>query len=212
MAQRSVGDGCRSASRRRGIRRRDRRAVRSRRDRRRFGHDMPRLEGWHRHCVATRRWSRARRAGDDQLRCARAAVRQRLACRSAVRRARSQRRTRGARGELHRGDRHRRADPSRAMRARRPTCRSRPGAHRLGGDPRQWRDLPGVQHHLPLRARWPRPGRVTTCCRTATSTALFEAAVDATEEAVLDSLFRATTTTGRSVVSPRRCRSTKCWN
>ena len=83
----------------------------------------------------------------------------------------------------------------RRLRAAGPPDRPRAGPHRLDRPPRQRRDLPGRLDDLPARPRrHPRTGpRVAG----RGLDDLFEAVVDAAEEAVLNSLLGAPTTVGR---------------
>ena len=75
--------------------------------------------------------------------------------------------------------------------------RARPRPHRLGRAPRQRRDLRRVQHrdadvaHAGLRT-----SSTGTCCATRCSNPFFAAAVEATEEAVINCLVAADTVVG----------------
>ena len=97
---------------------------------------------------------------------------------------------------VHRRGRHRRAGRRRRLRPAGPADRPRAGADRVDRPPRQRRDLPGRLHDL--RAS------TATSSRTGAPSLpgagldpLFEAVVDAAEEAVLDSLLMSPTTVGR---------------
>ena len=96
---------------------------------------------------------------------------------------------------VHRRGGHRRTGDQRRLRPARAADRPRAGPHRLDRAQRQRRDLPRRLHD-PARPR-PRPGRRAPWSPAAGLDDLFEAVVDAAEEAVLNSLLMAPTTTGR---------------
>ena len=163
-----------------------------------------RLERRHRHLVAQaarrrlhRRRARAdqlRRQPDDRRRADLQARCSRRAARSGGRRARDRRRR-----IVHARRRHRRA----ARRARSASARRargvRPGAHRLVLQQRQRRlrdRLLDVARDAQPLQRNRRRARTPSCRPTPTSP-LFEAALEATEEAVYNSLFQATTVRSR---------------
>ena len=127
-----------------------------------------------------------RRARPRELRLGPRPANGRRARRSAPR-ARREARTRAGR-QLHRRRRRRRAARDARPRARRPACRARPGADRLGRASRQRGDLRRI-----LRSRNGSAKR----SEAASLDELFEAVVDATEEAVLNALWAAPEVTGR---------------
>ena len=79
------------------------------------------------------------------------------------------------------------------LNARRPAGRARPRPHRIGRPPRQRRDLRRLLDHEPRPARRPAAARAPR----PRLDPLFQATVEATEEAVLNALWHAETTTGR---------------
>ena len=87
------------------------------------------------------------------------------------------------------------------------------GLARTGSDgsPRQWRDLPRVQHRLSLSARSAAVRSATTSCRTATSTGCSR------RQSMRRRKQCSTACSGRrprpvdTAVSPKHCRSTRCW-
>ena len=91
------------------------------------------------------------------------------------------------RRQLHRGRRHRRAARLRAAHAHRAPRRPRTGADRLGGPPRQRRDLRRVLDH---GARARATSRAPPALADAELNPLFLATVDATEEAVVNASGR----------------------
>ena len=132
----------------------------------------------------------ARRARAGELRRQPGAARGRRAGRAAPGAGRG-----GARsgGELHRGGRDGRAAQLRPAHAHRAAGRARPRPHRIGRPPRQRRDLRRLLDHEPRRARRPAAARAPR----PRLDPLFQATVEATEEAVLNALWHAETTTGR---------------
>ena len=83
----------------------------------------------------------------------------------------------------------------RAAAAARAPRRAGPGADRLGRPPRQRRDLPRLRDDGPA---WAAARRATARSPTRDLNGLFAAAVDATEEAVLNALWAAPDVSGRA--------------
>ena len=138
-----------------------------------------------------------RGAADDQLRVARAADRGRRARRAAARRRRRapRRRTTPAGSCIGVVVTDAPVDGA-ALRAAGPPDRARPGPRRLGRPPRQRRDLPGGRAPACGSTATARPDRPPAVAGRALDP-LFEAVVEAAEEAVLNSMFTAPTTVGR---------------
>ena len=141
--------------------------------------------------TASRRVERrahGRRAAAHQLRLAPSGSRS-TASPSAARSARRPSRPRRAprRGQLHRHRRHGRAVLAGPARAPGPPGRARAGPLRLGAPPRQRRDLRRLQHRC-------RAAGAAAHRRRATLNALFAAVVEASEEAVVNSLTAAADT------------------
>ena len=192
-------------ARRRGARRRADGPCRGRQRRRRHGDDLPRLQGRHRHGLAraggytvgvlvqanhgARRGCRRRRAG--RPRSARTAC----PCRRVP--------AGGCRLD-HRRRRDRRAAASAPVRAR-SRCGRRSASARTGGARRVLERRP----RLAFLATGPTQ-RVEPSSRSEALNPLFYAAIEATEEAIVNALLAAETMTGRGFTAQpsTRCRTT----
>ena len=172
--------------------------CRGRRHRRRIGNDLPRLERRHRHCVAA-----GRRPRLGALVLTNFGALERLCVNGVAGRATA---------SPNWGDSGEREAPEGSCivviatdapmlpaqcERRGPSCRTGPGAHAVRSPPTaavrsSWRSVPRAVSIAVEQ------GRVThDVVGDRDLDGLFAAAVEATEEAVMDSLFRATTTHGR---------------
>ena len=97
---------------------------------------------------------------------------------------------------VHRRRRDRHPARRQAARTRRPPGRSRSRPGRLGRPPRQRRDLLRGVDHQPAGPRGVRRRSSSRRCSVAAIDDVFQAVVDATEEAVTNALFVADTVTG----------------
>ena len=169
------------------------------------GHVVPGLQGRHRHVVAgDARRAHGRGAADDELRRARAADRRRRPGRPAAGRL-ARRRSKPAGSCIGVVVTDAPGRPAR-LRAAGPADRAGAGPDRLGGPPRQRRDLPGREHdgpHGPGRSRSSTPVRGW---RARQLDDLFAAVVDAAEESVLNSMLMSPTMVGRDGNTSRGAR------